>query len=46
MVLAGTFSSVASASSAVEVWDLHHEVRLDTTIILVYNMSMQRKPFA
>ena len=39
MLLTGTFASPASASSVVEVRDLHHEVGLDMGIILMYNMS-------
>ena len=35
-----TSACLASASSAVEVRDNHHEVRLGHRIILVYNMSM------
>ena len=38
MLPTGTFSSPASASSVVEVRDLHHEVRLGMLINLVYNM--------
>ena len=35
-----TSTCLASASSAVEVRDHHHEVRLGHRIILVYDMSM------
>ena len=35
-----TSACLASASSAVEVRDHHHEVGLGHRIILVYNMSM------
>ena len=40
MLLTVTFSSLTSASSVVEVRDLHSEVRLGMLINLVYNMSM------
>ena len=40
MLPTGTFSSPASASSVVEVRDLHHKVRLDMGIIFRYNMSI------
>ena len=39
MLPTGTLSSPASASSVVEVRDLHREVGLDMAIIFVYNMS-------
>ena len=39
MVATGTFSSAASATSAIQVRDLHHEVGLDMAIIFMYNMS-------
>ena len=31
---------LASATSAIWVWDNHHEVRFGMGIILMYNMSM------
>ena len=40
MLPTGTFSSPVSASSVVEVRDLHHEVGLDMGIIFMYNMSI------
>ena len=40
MVATGTFSSAASATSAIQVRDLHHEVGLDMGIIFMYNMSI------
>ena len=40
MVLAETFLSLALASLAIWVWNLHHEVGLGMGIILMYNMSM------
>ena len=40
MLPTGTFSSPASASSVVEVRDLHPEVGLGMLINLIYNMSM------
>ena len=39
-VARNTSASLAPASSAVEVRDHRHEVRLGHRIILVYNMSM------
>ena len=40
MLPTGTFSSPASASSVVEVRDLHHQVGLEMGIIFMYNMSI------
>ena len=40
MLLTGTFLSLASASSVVQVRDHHHEVGLDMGIIFTYNMSI------
>ena len=34
------FMSLAPATLALEVQDLHHEVRLGMLVILVYNMSI------
>ena len=40
MLPTDTFLSLTSASSAIEVRDLHHEVRLDMGIIFMYNVSI------
>ena len=40
-----TLACLASAPSAVEVCNLHHQVRLDQGIILVYDMSIEVNDF-
>ena len=40
-----TLACLASAPSAVEVRNLHHQVRLDQGIILVYDMSIEVNDF-
>ena len=46
MLPMGTFLSPASASSVVEVRDIHHEVGLDMVIIFMYNLSIWGAPGA
>ena len=40
MLSLDTFLSPSPALSVVEVWDLHHDVRLDMGIIFMYNLSI------
>ena len=44
-VVRNTLACLASALSAVEVRNLHHQVRLDQGIILVYDMSIEVNDF-
>ena len=44
-VVRNTLACLASAPSAVEVRNLHHQVRLDQGIILVYDMSIEVNDF-